>query len=297
MAYLPYGTRFRNEKMFLGDPMKLKNFELIQIGESFLEPNFEIETHSQFCYEISYVISGSGYFYTNGEKTAVTSGDVIFTPKNGTHRICSAKEKLFYSYIGFNFNPESNEMPPEITEFFESKNDFVIHSAEDIYINYKNCINEICYNASPQKLLVESYLLEIIFLTYRLSTAQSTDFTQIKNDSTSKQLTYIIRKYVEENIFKNISVNEIARDLGYSVCHISHVFSNQMDIPLKKYISDCKIKKAKELIKTRQLTVTEISEMLGFLNLQSFSRTFLRETGMYPKEYVKSHALKENRSR
>lgn len=289
MANLPFGTRFINEKNFLGNPMKLKNLEVIQIGESCLEPKFEVANHNQYCFEISYIISGSGFFYTNDKKTEVHPGDVIFTPNKGTHLICSStEEKLFYSYIGFNFNNHS-DISGEMIDFFNQKSDFSIHSAEDIYDCYKNLINEFCYNEYPESLLVESFLLQIIIQTYRLATNNNTKNNR-QNDFSSKQLTYLVRKYVEENIFKNITVKEISLDLGYSVCHISHVFSKQMDIPLKKYISNSKISKAKELMESHRFTITEISEKLNFSNPQSFSRTFFRETGSSPSDYIKNHS-------
>ena len=51
------GVRFYYDNSFLSSPVKLRNFELVQIGEMCLEAGFEVPTHKQPCYEISYIFS------------------------------------------------------------------------------------------------------------------------------------------------------------------------------------------------------------------------------------------------
>lgn len=50
-------------------------------------------------------------------------------------------------------------------------------------------------------------------------------------------------------------------------------------------MTEVKIEKAKELIRTHQYMMYEISDMLGFDTQYYFSTVFKKMTGLTPKEY------------
>ena len=52
-----------------------------------------------------------------------------------------------------------------------------------------------------------------------------------------------------------------------------------------EYINDKKLTAAKQRIKESDLTLTEISDELGFLSIHYFTRFFKAKTGMSPKAY------------
>lgn len=54
------------------------------------------------------------------------------------------------------------------------------------------------------------------------------------------------------------------------------------------YFIDLKLRKAMELIKKGQLTITEISDILGFSSVSYFSRLFKNRINVTPTEYHKS---------
>ena len=57
---------------------------------------------------------------------------------------------------------------------------------------------------------------------------------------------------------------------------------------MANFYCQMKINRAKELIREKNHTFTEISEILGFDNALYFSRVFKRITGMSPREYANS---------
>lgn len=280
------GTRFHYDHLFISDPISFNLIKLWQIGEICLEPGFEVSAHNQFCYEISYIISGNGFFEYNGEKKAVKAGDVIISPNSGEHAIYSSAEKeISYAYIGFDFidNVEVSGWSAELLK----KNKQEIHGDSDgIYTYFRKCMDEFYRYSEPNLLLVESYLVQIIMLTSRkLPDTEKALRTEEKIEGLG-QLVFLIIKYVDRNIEKPITVYNIAESLGYSIYHISHTFKSKMHITLQDYIIEKKIEKSKELMALNRFSLTEISEKLGYLNIQSFSRSFKKKTGISPSEYV-----------
>ena len=287
---LPYhflGTRFHFDKVYRENPIELNTMKLTQIGELWLESGFEIGEHPQHCYEISYIISGKGRFYHNDIPTEVSAGDIIVTPKTGTHFITSStNDEIYYSYIGFDFTENDSELKKRVQEFLGGGLQIKREVPRDIYVSFKNCMEEFYNNNSYDKLLIEAYITQIILLACKNLSSGEIIAPTSKTETRYGHTVYLIMKYIDRNIEKQLTVSGIAASLGYSTYHISHLFKSKMHITLQEYICNKKIEKAKETIDRNRFTISEISEKLSFLNIQSFSRSFKRITGMPPTAYI-----------
>ena len=278
------GVRLQYDYTFIDDPIKLRLTDLVQIGEISLDSNSDVLRHSQMCSEISYIISGSGFFIHNGDICPVSAGDVIISPSTGYHYISAAKnDSLAYAYCGFNLI-ENSGFSDDVLHFFACENQRTVSDNAEIYGYFRKCMDEFYRGENPDKILVESYLIQIIMLTYRM--AEGTEKTPVRPEQSDMgQLIYRIMKYIDRNITKPPTVGQVAESLGYSAYYISHIFKSKMGVTLQSYINDCRIKRIKELITHRNLSFTEIYSKMGYLNQQSFSRAFKHSTGMTPSEY------------
>ncbi len=95
----------------------------------------------------------------------------------------------------------------------------------------------------------------------------------------------LARKYVAEHYKEKISLGQVAQALNLSSGHLSSVFRKQTGQKFSDYVTEVKIEKAKELIRTHQYMMYEISDMLGFDTQYYFSTVFKKMTGLTPKEY------------
>ena len=73
-------------------------------------------------------------------------------------------------------------------------------------------------------------------------------------------------------------------------CEISRrrfneLFKNQFDITPNRYIVMRKIDLAKQLLKSGEIQISEISEICGFENIYYFSKVFKSEVGISPGKY------------
>ena len=283
-----HGTWFHYDQGFSSNPMRLKMFELLQIGEICLEAGYSIPAHRQWCHEISYVLSGRGYFEQDGEKQPVSAGSLIITPESGIHSICASEEEsLNFAYVGFQFIPE--EFPDKaIMQAFRSDRQAVCRDSSHIYYHFRKCLDEFYRTGRGSRLITEACLMQIVVWTVRdLWTPASTPDYPIQTNSPG-QLIYRIQRYIEYHISAPLTVSGIAADLGYSPGYLSHLFLEKIGTSLSSYITEQKINRAKELIRLNRFSFAEISEQLGYLNPQSFTRVFRRATGLSPSEYLRS---------
>ena len=92
---------------------------------------------------------------------------------------------------------------------------------------------------------------------------------------------------MKDNIDKNLSASEIAAMCNLSESNVKKIFAKYTDGGVIKHFNRLKIKRAMRLLKAGH-SVSETSDMLGFLNPSYFAVVFQREAGELPSHYRQS---------
>ena len=98
---------------------------------------------------------------------------------------------------------------------------------------------------------------------------------------------------IEEKVEEPFRVYDLCKALGYSKSYLSKLFHEQTGETIANFVVKQKIRKAKQLIRERNLNFTQISDKLAFDNPQYFCRVFKRITGMTPTEFKSSLQFKD----
>lgn len=103
-----------------------------------------------------------------------------------------------------------------------------------------------------------------------------------------KQTPYVKKciSYINNNLNKRLSVNELANICGVSASHLSQIFKNEMGESVSVYIAKQKCEKAKTLIK-QGMENKNIALILGYSSASHFTTAFKKLTNMTPSEYYK----------
>ena len=99
-----------------------------------------------------------------------------------------------------------------------------------------------------------------------------------------------IRSLIEENLYGNISVAQIAEFFHYNEKYIGQLFYRHTGKTIKQYIREKRLEKSEQYLREGTLPVTEIATRLGFANAPYFNRLFLARNGMTPTQYRSAHA-------
>ncbi len=104
------------------------------------------------------------------------------------------------------------------------------------------------------------------------------------NHRSDEVIEYILTREPEE--IENLSVKSIARDLNVDRRQLWRLFKREKKISLETYIFRVKIIEAAILLRNNDsLTVTEISEKVGYCTCDYFIRVFKKYFGTTPGRY------------
>lgn len=92
-------------------------------------------------------------------------------------------------------------------------------------------------------------------------------------------------RYIGEHYREPLTRGHIAKAVGYSESHLSHLFTDRLHISLADYITKLRMDDAQELLRSTDLPVGQIAMSLGFSSIRSFNRFFLLDTGTTPTAY------------
>lgn len=94
--------------------------------------------------------------------------------------------------------------------------------------------------------------------------------------------------YISIHLEDAINMDELAGTLAYSKSYLFKKFQKEMGMPIKTYINERRIERAKFLLRETHLSVQEISERLQFCSQSYFTNAFRKSVGMTPTLFRES---------
>ncbi len=100
-------------------------------------------------------------------------------------------------------------------------------------------------------------------------------------------------QYIEEHLEKKLLLEEIAKKAHFSPYHFHRLFSLVLGETPNEFITRKRIEKAASfLIHKKEVSITEVSDWVGFSSLPVFSRAFRKFYGLSPNDFKKSSTEK-----
>lgn len=95
--------------------------------------------------------------------------------------------------------------------------------------------------------------------------------------------------YIKAHISDNLSVSSLAAMAYVSSDHLTRLFKKKYHKTVSEYILDHRMQLAAELLKKGNMTITMISDSVGFGNYSYFTEQFKKYYGKTPRDYQASY--------
>lgn len=98
-----------------------------------------------------------------------------------------------------------------------------------------------------------------------------------------------ILSVIHGNVFeKKLTIDKIAKACFCSKSMVSHVFKKRSGISINNYITNLRMKKAEDLLKTSNLNITDVAYSCGYTDSNYFVYVFGKRHGISPLKYRKA---------
>ena len=106
--------------------------------------------------------------------------------------------------------------------------------------------------------------------------------------SLSKQDMDYIRQaktILDENFDKHITIPQLARQAGINEAKLKEGFRELYNNSIHNYIQQLRLEKAKQLLLTTTMPITDITYHIGYSHVTHFTTLFKKEVGVTPTEF------------
>ena len=112
-------------------------------------------------------------------------------------------------------------------------------------------------------------------------------YREISESQTTTPLVHKVISYIQDNYCYDISMNDIAVEIGMNKDHLSKVFQQNKGVTPIDYLNNYRLEQAKKMLLKGGLSISDVPSLCGFNSSSYFCRVFKQSTGLSPKDYRK----------
>lgn len=221
--------------------------------------------------QISLIVSGSGDYFIQDNSYHVAKGDVTVINANILH----SEGAILPSYTFGIKTPAI--IDDSIAPVFHLKGDsfsIIEHLGAAAFELLKR--NDLESHQLASNLVINSILP---FLTQKISSSESVK----KNNGV---IVNRAKAFINENFKDSINIKDVCDELGVSHTYLDQKFQDEIGLTPIKYLMSRRVGEAQRLLlDDAQLSITQVSMMVGINNTNYFQRTFKTFVGVSPKKY------------
>lgn len=246
--------------------------------------------HSEI--ELIYIEKGSALINVSEDEMSVKKGDLIFINPLEVHSVKPYKNADYlHKCICFDISLVVDEkLKEEMLDGKTAVTKRILPQSEDIktaflklYSAVENEENTLLFESNAYISLIFLHIIKSGLVDKRIKSQKGAEFCKT------------VTRYIAENYSSDITSLDIANELFYTQSYFCRNFQKHFNVSFSKYINMYRISKAKNMLLTTDLKISDISGMCGFRSSEYFAKSFKKEMGLSPKSYRKGQYSTENK--
>ena len=232
-------------------------------------------------YQLIYISEGRGWFRSSScRRREVRAGTMILLFPGEWHTYEPDPDCGWFEYwVGF----RGEEMDRRVTSgFFSPRNPvFDIGFSPAVTSLYEDMANYAAEEKSAYQQMISGIVLYLLgFVYFRQRNA-------VFDDSLAVNKINEARAIMKQDGGYLLSPESIAARLGVGYSWFRKMFKRYVDVSPAQYQANIRLLKAKELLESTDMCVTDMAYALGFETVSQFSTFFRKKTGSPPLQYRK----------
>lgn len=245
--------------------------ELLYVAEVWRPEKWEVHRHQHTeHWEVKLQVAGEATWQLADKTVRLTSGDLLVLPPSAPHQLMkAAKGRRHVIFLGlepaaiFKRVPGLEESWSRVTEAC------VVPGAEAVRVPMRLLIREV-RSDRPQRAEAIRSTLDLIAVEVGRSIVAAQERELLPRHPAVADACRLLEEHSE----KPWRLHELGRFVGLSPNHLATLFKNELGTTPHQYLLQARIAKARSLLKTTDMSVTDIAFEVGFTSSQHFARVF-----------------------
>lgn len=251
--------------------------EVDQQGIEFYVNHFQIDKvesikHQHNKTQLLYAEGGIVHIFTQEQHWYLPARCFMIIPADIPHYILSLNQNIQLFNYYFEIDESENE-------FFKKKNIYFANDLlREMILYTRNWNGPLEKNTTPYFFLraIKSVLPDLI--------DKEIPFP-IQHPFPKDEKLIEIARFLNRNIEKNFTLEEVAKEFGMSSRTLSRKFKTNIGMNYVRFLRSLRITKSLELIAENKYNMYEIAMLVGYNSLSTFSNIFFKVLNMRPTEY------------
>ena len=253
--------------------------------------------HTHNFFEIAFVLQGTLTHFIGNQKNVLERGDVFILAPDTEHSVCTysddailinvlVRNSLFEQHF-LNIIPDDYIMRSFFANalYSNSKSPYLIFRIGDdprLTDYVINLLNE-SKEERPYKDTMLNLMVSLLFLFLLREHEQDVLVPQLSSGSITDKV-LVILEYMKYN-YANITLKQMSAFFNYSERQLSRIIRSATGKSYEEIIRELRMNKAKDLLEYSDLSISEISDSLGYYDTSNFRHAFRKYYDTTPAEY------------
>ncbi|MDR6549105.1 AraC family transcriptional regulator [Paenibacillus qinlingensis] len=261
---------------------------------------YSIGHHWHYHMELVYWAEGRGTVTTGSSTFNVQAGDLVLIPPCEVHAVQIEPHLSTLHYV-IGFDPELISPMPQLA--FDLKYRLPYAMNRELNWNLLKLSNEQNHRLEAMittmhnefrsreigfELTVTSGIHQLMLFLLRHSSLLTHSTPNAATHGAERLQTFVhVLAYIDEHSHEELNAVDVARVAMMSYSRFATVFKQFMHMPLVKYITFLRIRKAEQLLLDPSKPITQIATETGFNHTSYFIKHFRSLKGISPMQYRK----------
>lgn len=254
--------------------------------------------HAHDFFEINYVFSGECHMLFENETLTLSSGDLCIISPGSMHDVYTSDGSIAISIMIRKDTFENTffrllSQKNLLADFFRTNLYSETEKANYLFFTTSN--SPIIHN-SIKTIFMDCYILDSysntcaisrIHIFFSILLRHFSHTIQIYNESNhmSNQTNFLlILKYIQ-NHYQTVSLDLLCTVFHYNKSYLSRLIRKNTGHNFIDIVTDLKLSQAVDLLRNTTLSIAEISELVGYNNVDHFSKHFKKKYSLAPSVY------------
>ncbi|QQS29720.1 MAG: helix-turn-helix transcriptional regulator [Sphingobacteriales bacterium] len=234
---------------------------------------------------------------TNGESKAIITKD---DNNNITLSFCYPEAenltelagKPVYYHVKFHFPSQylNNYFSLYSENYFQG---FYNYEEQELCCNKQMILHDIIHSkleGAYRSMFLESKALGLLLCFQKeiIQPVSSCVACKFLMNPAEKEKIQKAKEIILSRLSNPLTIPELSLEVGINQCYLKKGFKEVFGTTIYDFVQEQRMMKARLLLSTTELTVSQVADKIGFSSISNFSSAFKKHTGVFPSELPKS---------